>query len=74
MTWNADFAIVYAYGLTLFAALLMWAVPSVLSALGQSLQAWAYKRGWSRRAEAKSAAPAPSRNQARSGRYPQPVR
>jgi len=32
MTWPADFALVYAYALTLLVALLLWIVPKLLLA------------------------------------------
>jgi hypothetical protein len=45
MSWNADFAILYACALALFSALVVWAVPMAFFTLAGALQSWVENRG-----------------------------
>lgn len=67
MIWTADFALIYAYALTLFAALLLWMVPKLLLAAASTIRERIQKPASAPR----TAAPAVSRSRAQSRPSPQ---
>jgi hypothetical protein len=67
MIWTADFALVYAYALTLFAALLLWILPKVFFATVTAVSNQIQKPASAPR----TAAPSVSRSRAQSRPSPQ---